>query len=137
MPWALAEQVHRQTEGNPLFVQEVLRYLVGEDFLQRDGSGQLHRPSTDISLAMQIPEGLRDVIGKRLSRLSPETNKVLAVAAVIGRDFQNPKVPAPSTVEFSRSLHVRWSSESSDGVLKSSLMLSIASDPSVNLEETE
>ncbi|HTE85095.1 MAG TPA: hypothetical protein VK821_10195, partial [Dehalococcoidia bacterium] len=33
------------------------------------------------------PEGLRDVIGKRLSRLSPDCNRVLAVAAVIGRDF--------------------------------------------------
>jgi serine/threonine protein kinase/class 3 adenylate cyclase len=88
VPWALAEQVHRQTEGNPLFVQEVLRYLVEEGFLQRDSHGALQRPSSDISLAMQIPEGLRDVIGKRLSRLSPETNKVLAVAAVIGRDFR-------------------------------------------------
>jgi class 3 adenylate cyclase len=88
VPWALAEQVHRQTEGNPLFVQEVLRYLVEEGFLQRDSHGALQRPSSDISLAMQIPEGLRDVIGKRLSRLSAETNKVLAVAAVIGRDFR-------------------------------------------------
>ena len=34
-----------------------------------------------------IPEGLRDVIGKRLSRLSVECNQLLAVAAVIGRDF--------------------------------------------------
>jgi hypothetical protein len=37
---------------------------------------------------MHIPEGLRDVIGKRLSQLSPECNRVLAIAAVIGRDFE-------------------------------------------------
>ena len=36
---------------------------------------------------MRIPEGLTDVIGKRLSRLSDECNGVLGVAAVIGRDF--------------------------------------------------
>ena len=36
---------------------------------------------------MSIPEGLRDVIGKRLSRLSPDCNRLLAIAAVIGRDF--------------------------------------------------
>jgi predicted ATPase len=30
VPWSLAEVVHRQTEGNPLFVQEVVRYLVEE-----------------------------------------------------------------------------------------------------------
>ena len=37
---------------------------------------------------MRIPEGLRDVIGKRLSRLSPEANSVLGIAAVVGRDFR-------------------------------------------------
>ena len=37
---------------------------------------------------MRIPDGLRDVIGKRLSSLSQSCNKVLAVAAVIGRDFR-------------------------------------------------
>jgi hypothetical protein len=39
------------------------------------------------SLITQIPEGLRDVIGKRLSRLSEECNRVLSVGAVMGRDF--------------------------------------------------
>jgi len=37
---------------------------------------------------MRIPEGLRDVIGKRLSRLSPECNRLLSIAAVVGRDFR-------------------------------------------------
>jgi len=36
---------------------------------------------------MSIPEGLRDVIGKRLSLLSPECNQLLAVASIIGREF--------------------------------------------------
>src|SRR5207302_771252 len=83
--WSLAEAVHRQTEGNPLFVQEVLRYLAEEGLVQREG-GQWQRTGST-PLELQIPEGLRDVIGKRLSRLSPECNRVLAVAAVIGRDF--------------------------------------------------
>jgi len=34
-----------------------------------------------------IPEGLRDVIGKRLSMLSPDCNKLLSIASVIGREF--------------------------------------------------
>ena len=86
VPRQVADQVHRQTEGNPLFVQEVVRYLVEEGVLKREEGGQASH--TDSSLAMQIPEGLRDVIGKRLSRLSPETNRVLSVAAVIGREFR-------------------------------------------------
>jgi len=85
VPWGLAEAVHRQTEGNPLFVQEVVRYLVEEGLITRkDGRW---RPTRDTPLEMSIPEGLRDVIGKRLSLLSPECNQLLAVASVIGREF--------------------------------------------------
>jgi tetratricopeptide (TPR) repeat protein len=85
VPWGLAEAVHRQTEGNPLFVQEVVRYLVEEGLITRK-EGRW-RPTRDTPLEMSIPEGLRDVIGKRLSLLSPECNKLLAVASVIGREF--------------------------------------------------
>jgi len=86
IPVGLAEAVHRQTEGNPLFVQEVVRYLTEEKLLTRE-SGRL-QTSSDTALEMSIPEGLRDVIGKRLSNLSIECNKVLSIAAVIGREFR-------------------------------------------------
>jgi len=85
VPWSLAEAVHRQTEGNPLFVQEVIRYLVEEGLITRK-EGRW-RPTRDTPLEMSIPEGLRDVIGKRLSLLSPECNQLLSVASVIGREF--------------------------------------------------
>jgi tetratricopeptide (TPR) repeat protein len=85
VPWGLAEAVHRQTEGNPLFVQEVIRYLAEEGLLIRK-EGQW-RPTKDTPLEMSIPEGLRDVIGKRLSLLSPDCNQLLTVASIIGREF--------------------------------------------------
>jgi len=85
VPWGLAEAVHRQTEGNPLFVQEVVRYLAEEGLITRKEGGW--RPTRDTPLEMSIPEGLRDVIGKRLSLLSPECNQLLSVASVIGREF--------------------------------------------------
>jgi tetratricopeptide (TPR) repeat protein len=85
VPWGLAEAVHRQTEGNPLFVQEVVRYLAEEGLVTRK-EGRW-RPTRDTPLEMSIPEGLRDVIGKRLSLLSPDCNRLLSVAAVIGREF--------------------------------------------------
>jgi tetratricopeptide (TPR) repeat protein len=85
VPWGLAQAVHRQTEGNPLFVQEVIRYLAEEGLLtQKEGQW---RPTKDTPLEMSIPEGLRDVIGKRLSLLTPECNHLLSVASVIGREF--------------------------------------------------
>jgi hypothetical protein len=86
VPWAQAELVHRQTEGNPLFIQEVLRYLVEEGIVIREGGRYVRaddRPADSL-----IPEGLRDVVGKRLSRLSPQANQALGVAAVIGREFR-------------------------------------------------
>ena len=86
IPWPFAELVHRQTEGNPLFVQEMLRYLV-EEGLVAEQDGSLRRVG-DETLAGRIPEGLRDVIGKRLSRLAEKTNQVLAIASVVGREFR-------------------------------------------------
>ncbi|MBI2855683.1 MAG: AAA family ATPase [Chloroflexi bacterium] len=85
--WALAEAIHRQTEGNPLFVQEVLRYLVEEGLVSRE-EGRWRRTTGEQPLAERIPEGLRDVIGKRLSRLGEASNRLLAIAAVIGREFR-------------------------------------------------
>jgi tetratricopeptide (TPR) repeat protein len=85
VPWGLAEVVHRQTEGNPLFVQEVVRYVTEEGLITRkEGRWRLTR---DTPLEMSIPEGLRDVIGKRLSLLSPGCNQLLSVASVVGREF--------------------------------------------------
>jgi class 3 adenylate cyclase len=86
IPWSRAEAIHRQTEGNPLFVQEVLRYLVEEGLVVREGDQWVRTDGTDPEAG--IPEGLRDVIGKRLSRLSPDANHVLTMAAVIGREFR-------------------------------------------------
>ena len=83
VPWSLSETVHRQTEGNSLFVQEVLRHLVEQGYLAR-GDGKERR---DTPPEMGLPEGLKDVIGKRLSGLTDGCQSVLSVAAVIGREF--------------------------------------------------
>jgi hypothetical protein len=83
VPWGQAEAVHRQTEGNPLFVQEVLRYLVEEGLVVREDGRYVARVPGE-----GVPEGLRDVVGRRLSHLSEQTNRVLSTASVIGRDFR-------------------------------------------------
>jgi tetratricopeptide (TPR) repeat protein len=80
-PPALVDAVHAQTEGNPLFVTEVVRLLTQEGELTPE------RLSGSESWSMRIPEGVREVIGRRLDRLSDECNEVLAVASVIGREF--------------------------------------------------
>jgi DNA-binding CsgD family transcriptional regulator len=97
VPHALAEQVHHRSGGNALFVHELLRFLLSEGLVERRG-GVLRRVGEETSLAGHMPEGLRDVVGKRLSRLSPAANQVLRVASVIGREFQ---------LEVLRRVHAR------------------------------
>ena len=78
---ALAQAVFAETQGNPFFVGEVLRHLAESGaIVQRDG-----RWTRDSTLEeVGIPEGIREVVGRRLSRLSDAANRALAIAAVIG-----------------------------------------------------
>src|SRR5439155_21889403 len=76
---ALVAAVHREAEGNPFFLGEVVRLLVTEGSLA--GAGD----RTDWKF--RVPQGVREVIARRLDPLSQECNRVLSVAAVIGREF--------------------------------------------------
>ena len=80
-PAGLTATVHRHTEGNPLFVTEVVRELVQSGELSKD------RGSGESVWSIRIPEGVREVIGRRLDRLSERANEMLTIAAVVGRDF--------------------------------------------------
>ena len=82
-PQGVAEAIWAQTEGNPFFVEEVVANLLESELIGPGvpwpDSTQLHR--------LEIPEGIREVIGRRLSRLSEATNVTLTTAAVLGREF--------------------------------------------------
>jgi serine/threonine protein kinase/class 3 adenylate cyclase len=82
---ALAEAIHRETEGNPFFIEEIIRHL-GESgaIYRKEGRWVTDAQSPD---ELSIPEGIRDVIGRRLSRLSETCNQALGHAAVLGREF--------------------------------------------------
>lgn len=72
---ALVEAVFGESEGNPLFVGEIVRLLEAE--------GRLNEPSFELS----IPRSVNDVIGRRLRRLSDACNRMLVLASVLGREF--------------------------------------------------
>ena len=80
----LAQALVEETEGNPFFVGEVLLHLVETGALvEHEG-----RWSTNVALKdMSIPEGIREVVGRRLSRLSETANQALVLGAVIGPTF--------------------------------------------------
>ena len=79
----LATLMYSETEGNPFFVGEVLRHLIETGAVRRDGERWVVAHPDRIT----IPEGVRDVVGRRLNRLPEVANDVLSVAAVLGRDF--------------------------------------------------
>jgi class 3 adenylate cyclase/DNA polymerase III delta prime subunit len=79
----LARAIHAETEGNPFFIAEVLRHLIETGGVRREGERWVVADAEHVA----IPEGVRDVVGRRLSRLSDSANEVLTVAAVEGRDF--------------------------------------------------
>jgi tetratricopeptide (TPR) repeat protein len=75
--------LYRHTEGNPLFIAQLLRTLVEEGALWQANS---HWQWTPVS-ELRLPIGLPALIARRLGRLSSSTQAVLSIAAVIGDEF--------------------------------------------------
>ena len=67
----LAQVLLTETQGNPFYVGEILRHL-----------------SETESRTVSVPESVRDVIARRISRLAPATQLAIATAAVVGPDFE-------------------------------------------------
>jgi tetratricopeptide (TPR) repeat protein len=78
-----AVAVHRETEGNPFFVEEVLKALIERGSVRRE-SGRWHRCDVDQLL---IPQSVKEAIGNRLDRVSQDCNEMLRVAAILGKVF--------------------------------------------------
>lgn len=74
--------LHARTEGHPLFLEETLRYMIDTHAPQAFDAG-----SDRAQLLTRIPTGVREVIGKRLNRLSVPAVRYLSIAACIGRNF--------------------------------------------------
>lgn len=80
----LAAKIHERTEGNPLFIHEMTRYLQEGS---RAGSADVSVATRWEQLASAVPEGIQQIIGARLNKLSAQCAEVLSVAAVMGRSF--------------------------------------------------
>jgi class 3 adenylate cyclase/tetratricopeptide (TPR) repeat protein len=80
----LARAVYEETEGNPFFVREVFRHLTETGAIGRHGGRWTTRLPLD---ELGIPESVRDVVGRRLSRLTEDANRALRIAAVVGAEF--------------------------------------------------
>jgi DNA-binding SARP family transcriptional activator/tetratricopeptide (TPR) repeat protein len=82
-PPSLVGTVHEHTDGNPFFVEEVLRHLIETGVLFERGGRWTSALTAD---EIGVPEGVQEVLARRLARLSEPCRSVLAAAAVHGRE---------------------------------------------------
>jgi DNA-binding SARP family transcriptional activator len=94
----LVGALHRATDGNPLFVGEVVRLLTSEEALESITDAESWR--------RMVPEGVKAVIRRRLQHLSNNCRLVLVLASVLGREFDLVALESVSEVSGDQLLAV-------------------------------
>ena len=82
---ALAAALYQETEGNPFFIREVIAHLIETGKLVHEDGRWVGRVASIAELG--IPEGVREVIGRRLTRLSDGCNRMLTLASTMTGGF--------------------------------------------------
>jgi tetratricopeptide (TPR) repeat protein len=84
LPERVRDLILEKSEGNPFFVEEVIRSLIDSRLIVQQDH---HWHATQEIGTIGVPGTLAGVITARLDRLDPETKRVAQAASVIGRDF--------------------------------------------------
>jgi predicted ATPase len=83
----LAVRLFQETEGNPFFLMELLKALFGEDVIRLEGD----RWCADFSQMSRddfpLPSSVTETIQARVGRLEQDTQEVVRLSAVLGREF--------------------------------------------------
>jgi predicted ATPase len=85
---ALVRRLHNMTEGNPFFLNEVLRQMAAE--------GQLANDASNVPTRLTIPRGVIEFIKSLVQPLTENARNVLDIASVVGRDFDLNRLEAAS-----------------------------------------
>jgi adenylate cyclase len=87
-PAELPKLIHAKTEGNPLFMADLIRYLRDRTVIaQTSGAWKLEQAIPDIE--RELPESVRGMIERKIAQLTEEDNKLLTVASVQGHQFDS------------------------------------------------
>jgi class 3 adenylate cyclase/tetratricopeptide (TPR) repeat protein len=79
----LKRMIFAQTEGNPFFIEEIVRALFEQGILARTGEVTLTRSLGEV----RIPQTVQGIISARIDRLPPAQRDLLQTVAVLGREF--------------------------------------------------
>ena len=86
LPARVGKMIIQKTEGNPFFLEEVIRSLRDSGVLVLDHAGGRWRATAQVE-AVTIPDTVQGVIMARVDRLDEDVKRVLRSASVIGRSF--------------------------------------------------
>ncbi len=90
------DRVYQESEGNPFFLQEVVRMLIEEGHLsKKDGVWQMEGSLEELP----IPSRVYDVVVRRLDRLKDEHRGILERASILGEEFQSDILQYLSSLE--------------------------------------
>lgn len=109
---AIARAVHQASEGNPLFIDEAIRMLTTK--------GEIHRP--DYSVGFRVPKGAGGIIRRRLEGLGDEVGELLAVASVIGREFDLTLLQHVVDIEIEALLEILTQAVTADVISETSAL---------------
>lgn len=84
-PAALVNMIHQRTEGNPLFMVNVIEFLMTEKIIvEQDDGWKLRVDLSEVELG--VPENIRAMVEKHVKRLDPSEQRILEGASVVGMD---------------------------------------------------
>jgi class 3 adenylate cyclase len=85
LPEPLVRQVTEKAEGNPLFTEEIVSFLI-EQGIVRTTSGKLEFDASTVATA--LPASVQSLLSARVDRLTQDDRALLQAASVIGRQFE-------------------------------------------------
>ena len=87
-PWSFAQLIHAKTEGSPLFMADLLRYLRTRGaFVEEGGRWTLGTPLAAIE--HELPESIRAMIQRKIEQLGESDRRLLSAASVQGYQFDS------------------------------------------------
>ena len=100
LPQRLERRILRLTEGNPLFVEQMLSMLIDDGLLRKQAGRWVFSGAPE---AVSIPGNVSSLLGARLDRLGPTERRVVESASVIGLEFSSGAVSALSEESDARA----------------------------------
>ncbi|MGH7960379.1 MAG: AAA family ATPase, partial [Candidatus Binatia bacterium] len=89
----VARIVHQRTEGNPLFMVNVVDFLLAQGVIVQNGAQEIVQGEVG-QAAVGVPDNIRQMIERQIEHLSVAEQRVLAVASVAGGEFSAAAVAA-------------------------------------------